>query len=245
MPSLSNDLARAADLLRAATRIASLSGAGLSKASGIATYRDQGGLWTEAGNLKYSQAENLRLDPEGFRAFWAARRAEVAPAQPNAGHLAFAQLQALRPGTVHATQNIDGLLTRAGCDGVLELHGNLMRDRCLACDAPAVPHVDGASRCTQCGGELRPDVVLFGEMLPARVWADAEMAAKRSEVFVVAGTSALVHPAAGLPARALSRGAKRVVVNAEATPLDADADVVLRGPCETLLPALVEAMRAG
>jgi NAD-dependent deacetylase len=153
-----------------------------------------------------------------------------------------AALQALKPGTTHITQNVDGLLDRAGCRGVLELHGRLMRSRCDACmrgfgeDAPA------STRCPDCGGLVRPDIVMFGEELPHVVHADAELASKRCEVFVLVGTSAVVHPAAGLPMRALARGAKLLVINQEPTPLDAEADAVLRGRAEELLPALVEAL---
>jgi NAD-dependent deacetylase len=243
MPYKPSDIDRVAELLRQATRIATLSGAGLSKASGIPTYRDSGGLWTQGDNLKYSSIENFQADPSGFLGFWAARRAEVARAQPNPGHVALAEVQDLKPETVHVTQNVDGLLTKAGCKGALELHGNLNRSRCDACQVVIDQEERHPERCPACGGYLRPDVVMFGEQLPARTSADAEWASKRSEVFLLIGTSALVYPAADLPLRAIARGAKLVVINMESTPLDVEADALLRGPSELVLPALVTALR--
>jgi NAD-dependent deacetylase len=225
-------------LARART-IVSFSGAGLSKASGIPTYRDAGGLWTQGGNLRFSDIGALRDDPEGFLAFWAARRAELEKAEPNAAHRALAALDRRAADVQHITQNVDGLLARAGCRTVHELHGSLARWRCDACGgAPmaARPH------CPACGCPARPDVVMFGEMLPVRTLAVAELAAKRSEVCLVVGTTAVVHPAAGIVAKAQARGSKIVVINVEASGIDASADAVLRGKAEDVLPALVAAL---
>ena len=122
-------------MLLRAERIVVMSGAGLSKASGIPTYRDAGGLWTQDGTARFSSIDELDRDPRGFRAFWAQRRKEVASAKPNAGHLALAQLQRLKPASTLITQNIDGLLTKAGVQDLLEIHGSLARDRCTACRA--------------------------------------------------------------------------------------------------------------
>lgn len=180
-----------------------------------------------------------------FLAFWSARRAEVASARPNAGHLALADLQAARPATVHVTQNVDGLLAMAGCREVLELHGNLGRSRCDACRRGFEEQKPAPQRCEDCGGHLRPDLVLFGEPLPAQIAAEAERASKRSDVFLRVGTSALVHPAAGLPLRATSRGAKLVVLDMAPNPLDGEADGVLRGASEQILTAVLAALRRG
>lgn len=225
-----------ADWLRAAERIVALSGAGLSKASGIPTYRDAGGLWKEGNNLAFSQADALTTDPEGFRAFWAARRADLANARPNPAHEALTTLQALKPQLVCVTQNIDGLLTAAGCVNVLELHGNMNRSRCVSC---ALDLRSEQSECPNCHALTRPDVVMFGEELPRHILADAECAAKNSEVCLVIGTSGVVYPAAGLAEKAKSRGARLVVINLETTALDSDADAVLIGPAERILPQLV------
>jgi len=235
-----SDITTVARWLADADAIVTFSGAGLSKASGIPTYRDAGGLWKQGGNLRFSSADALAADPEGFRAFWAARRAEVAQAEPNAAHRAFAQLEALRPGVQHITQNVDGLLGRAGCTVVHELHGSLERWRCDACGAR---DVIAQAPCPTCCAATRPDVVMFGEMLDAATLAAAEWAAKRSQVCLVVGTTGIVHPAAGLVAKARSRGSKVVVVNVEASDLDAQADALLRGPAERIVAELVAALR--
>ncbi len=231
-----NDLQTVAGWLSEADAVVTFSGAGLSKASGIPTYRDAGGLWTKSGNLKYSSIDALADDPEGFRAFWAQRRADICGAEPNAGHRALAELERRHGGVEHTTQNIDGLLTRAGCAVVHELHGNLARWRCDACGArdvaPLLP-------CPTCGSAVRPDVVMFGEMLDARTVADAGRAAKRARMCLVVGTTGVVHPAAGMVDKTAARGGRIVVVNVEDSEFDARAHAVLRGPAEELLPELL------
>ena len=235
-----NDLATVTGWLADAGAIVTFSGAGLSKASGIPTYRDAGGLWKQDGNLKFSSADALASDPEGFRAFWARRCDDMARAEPNAAHRAFLELERLRPDVQHITQNVDGLLGRAGCAVVHELHGSLARWRCDACGkrdvAPQAP-------CPSCGKPTRPDVVMFGEMLPEATFAAAELAAKRSRVCLVVGTTGIVHPAAGLVAKARLRGSRIVVINVESSELDGNADAVLRGPAERIVPELVAAIR--
>lgn len=231
------DLDTVAAWLADADSIVTFSGAGLSKASGIPTYRDAGGLWTQGNNLRFSSAESLRDDPEGFLAFWGTRRAELERAEPNAAHRALAELERRRPGAVrHVTQNVDGLLGRAGCGTVYELHGSLARWRCDACGTGLFAPRE---TCPSCGAPARPDVVMFGEMLDPRTLAEAELAAKRCAVCLVVGTSAVVQPAAGIVSKAQSRGARIVVVNVERTPFDDEADAVLAGPAEEILPALV------
>jgi len=235
-----NTLGTVAAWLSQARRIVSFSGAGLSKASGIPTYRDAGGLWTQEGNLRFSSVEAWREDPEGFLAFWGARRDELARAEPNAAHRALAALDRRQADVQHITQNVDGLLGRAGCGVVHELHGSLARWRCEACEAGApFPAQD---RCPACGGPARPDVVMFGELLPHRTLAAAELAAKRSEVCLVVGTTGVVHPAAAIVEKARWRGSKIVVINVEPSEIDAQADAVLRGKAEELLPELIGAL---
>jgi NAD-dependent deacetylase len=225
--------------LSRANAIVSFSGAGLSKASGIPTYRDAGGLWTTGNNLRFSSAESIRDDQDGFVEFWGARIAEVTRVEPNAGHLALAELGRQRPDVQHITQNIDGLLARAGCAPVHELHGSIARWRCDNCGTgPFSPQV----RCPSCEQLARPDVTLFGEALDHRTLAIAEYVAKRSEVCLVIGTTALVQPAANVVHKAQVRGSKIVVINVEASVLDSDADAVLRGPAQQVLQELVAAL---
>jgi len=243
-------IGKLAALLREAQRIAVLSGAGLSKASGIPTYRDEGGLWTQQGIARFSSIEEFHRDPQGFHAFWAERRKEMASAKPNAGHRALARLQQQKTETALITQNIDGLLPKAGAREVLEIHGSLARDKCTACGAifPVDPYAAKANvgACTACGAaSVRPDVVMFGEALDNRLCADAEYAAKTAEVFLLIGTSAVVYPAAGWAEKAWSRGARLVIINLDSTPFDEMAEIVIHGRAEEVLPQVLEQMRDG
>jgi NAD-dependent deacetylase len=237
-PDLSASLQAAAALLADARRIVVFSGAGLSRASGIPTYRDADGLWKSQNALQFSHAEDLRRDPAGFTKFWAQRLSVIESAQPNPGHAALAQLQRLRPATRLVTQNVDGLLTLAGGQDVLELHGSLRRWRCDRCGNRSGPWP--FQRCLRCGAHARPDVVMFGEMLNAGVLLDAQVAAQECDVFLVVGSTAIVYPAAELPQTALAHGARLVTLNLEPLPhLDEAASVVLRGTSEALLPKLL------
>jgi NAD-dependent deacetylase len=233
------DRDRVARLLLQSRSAVSFTGAGLSKASGIPTYRDTGGLWTEPGNVKYSSPAALHEDPEGFAEFWRRRRQELARAEPNAAHRALARMETLLAELRHVTQNVDGLLTRAGCSEVHELHGSLARQRCSRCDAQ---DLEPLGRCPRCGAPARPDVVMFGELLPRETFEAALRAVRRCEVCLVVGTSAVVQPAAGLIERAAAGGARVVVVDVEPTAADPLADIVLRGPAETILPQLADSI---
>lgn len=244
MPDVSASLRTVALWLSVAQRTVVMSGAGLSKASGLPTYRDPDGLWADPQRLRVSDVKAYRSNPRGFLDFWRQRQHEMAAAEPNAGHHALVELQSLRPHVSLVTQNIDGLLGRAGARELFELHGNLMRWRCDSCGIADPKSDDG--HCLACLAperSVRPDVVMFGERLGPAL-PRAEFAAKQANVFLSVGTSAIVYPAAGLAERAQARGAKVVVINAEPTPLDRLADVVLAGQAETLLPALVQALKA-
>jgi len=228
----------AIELLRNARRIVVFSGAGLSRASGIPTYRDADGLWKSQNALQFSHAEDLQRDPSGFTKFWAQRLSAIESAQPNPGHTALALLQRLRPATRLVTQNVDGLLTLAGGQDVLELHGSLRRWRCDRCGNRSGPWP--FHRCLRCGAHARPDVVMFGEMLNAGVLLDAQMAAQECDLFMVVGSTTIVYPAAELPQTALAHGARLITLNLEPLPhLDDAAAVVLRGASEDLLPQLL------
>jgi NAD-dependent deacetylase len=237
------DLARA---LRAAQRVAVLTGAGVSAESGVPTFRDaQTGLWARFDPRELATPSAFARNPRLVWDWYAMRRAMVADVAPNAGHYALAALEARVPDFLLATQNVDGLHRRAGSRRVVELHGNITRVKCARCGALAATWdaaaADAPPRCAQCGGLLRPDVVWFEEMLPADALAAAERAAETCEILLVAGTSAEVYPAAELPLRARRCGARVVEVNPGATPLSASAHDALRGPSGVVLPALVAA----
>lgn len=233
----------ASELLVASNKILVLSGAGLSKASGLQTYRDLGGLWEVDDNfLRYAHADQYRQDPASFTRFWRARRAEVLRAQPNQAHFALRVLQGLKPQVHLVTQNVDGLLQRAGCHNVAELHGNLLEQHCGSCGATKKLFF---GRCLHCGGRVRPSVTLFGESLPEEALQTAFAVASSCDLVVVIGTSAAVYPAAELPVMALRFGAKLIVLDTAPPLLAHAADVVLTGKAEDLLPELVARVELG
>jgi NAD-dependent deacetylase len=235
---LKEPLLQAIELLNSASRILVLSGAGLSKASGIPTYRCAEGLWNRADTARFSHIDTWKNEPAAMQKFWRQRKAELRTARPNPGHQALARLQRQKSETVLATQNVDGLLTRAGAPRVLELHGNISHMRCDSCGRKNGLRL--FSRCLWCGARARPDVVMFGETLDEDIFNEARQAATRADVMVVVGTTALVYPVASLPETALRWGAKLIVINTEKTLLSSAADVSLRGSAEELLPLLVE-----
>lgn len=248
-PDLDADLARAADLLRRAQRVAVLTGAGVSAESGVPTFRGAGGLWEGHRVEDVATPEAFAHDPALVWRFYHLRRAAVAKVRPNAGHFALAALED-RLGSDQltlATQNIDALHKAAGSRRVLELHGRLSRVRCTGCDYLADrpgEELPELPRCLKCGELLRPDVVWFHEMLPHRVWREAEEAAEACDVFLVVGTSAIVYPAAGLIQTARRGGAPVIEFNLEATPASSIADVSLFGPSGELLPELLRRLDA-
>lgn len=238
------DIARARRLVHDASRIVVFTGAGVSAESGIPTFRDAlTGLWARFEPERLATEEGFAADPPLVWGWYASRRAAVRACEPNAAHRAIARL---RSATV-VTQNVDGLHARAGSSEVVALHGDITRAKCFAgCgwrgDADALEAIDARRppHCPDCGAPARPDVVWFGEMLPPAAWARAEEACRTAEVCLVVGTSGLVYPAAGLPATARAAGAAIVVIGPEPTPVDAIADVVLRGRAGDVLPALVD-----
>lgn len=241
MIDFSPDLIRT---LRTAQHIAVLTGAGVSAESGIPTFRDaQTGLWAQY------RAEDLAT-PAAFERNpklvwdWYAWRSEIArKAQPNPGHYALAEMQQHVPHFTLITQNVDGFHQLAGNTRVIELHGNLTRTKCSREDvvidqwsaSEEVP-----PRCPRCGAYLRPDVVWFGERLPADALEAAAQAATTCDVFFSIGTSGLVEPAASLARIALQYAAAVVEVNPTVTPLTSRATFVLQGASGEVLPDLVK-----
>jgi NAD-dependent protein deacetylase/lipoamidase len=250
--------------LRGAKRVAVLTGAGISAESGVPTFRDaQTGLWSRYRPEELATPEAFRRDPGLVWDWYEWRRSLVSRAQPNAGHLALVELERRVPQFTLVTQNVDGLHRRAGSRNVLELHGDIMRDKCFECGqryvpgttagsapgarAPAAasaPHAPHAASqplpmCPRCGGHLRPDVVWFGEMLPEVELQEAIEASRRCDMFLCVGTSALVQPAASLPVEALRAVACVVELNPDATPLTPRATFSLRGPSGKLLPEIL------
>ena len=237
---------RAAAHLRAA-RVCVLTGAGISAESGIPTFRDaQEGLWAQYSPLDLATPEGFARDPELVWRWYEWRREMIRAARPNAGHLALVRLAQHVPSLTLVTQNVDGLHQRAGSPSVIEYHGNILRDRCtvegIVAERATASRAAPLPRCAACGGLLRPDVVWFGETIPAQAMLQADAAAADCDAFLSIGTSSLVYPAAALAESALRRGVPVIEVNPNPTDLSAQADVVLAGPAGSVLPALCSAL---
>ena len=230
--------------LAAARRVAVLTGAGISAESGIPTFRDAlSGLWANYDPQELATPEGFARNPRLVWEWYAERRQRIAGVQPNPGHFALAALERRFEQFTLVTQNIDSLHQRAGSHAVVELHGNIARVKCSREETVVneFPHDESPPRCP-CGAFLRPDVVWFGEMLPAEALARAEAAAEQCEVFLSIGTSAQVYPAADLPLRALSAGATVVEINPERTALTRHAHFALPGAAGVVLPQLLQAL---
>ncbi len=233
---------QAREWLRAASSVAVLTGAGISAESGIPTFRGAGGLWREYRAEDLATPEAFARDARLVWEWYDWRRGLIAAAQPNAGHVALAELELRTKRFALITQNVDGLHDRAGSRRIHKLHGDIWRVRCVGCGREQrderVPLPELPPRCG-CGALVRPGVVWFGETLPPAVWEAAEEAAREAEVFLVVGTSAVVYPAAGLAWTAKAAGAKVIEVNLEETPFSAEVDTSLRGRAGELLPELL------
>jgi len=226
-----------------------LTGAGVSAESGLPTYRGSGGLWRSHAFERLASPEGFRADPALVWRFYSERREAALAAQPNAGHRALAEVeQRMGERFLLVTQNVDGLHRRAGSERLIEIHGRLLGSRCSRCRRPETPdetsYPEGTvPRCDRCEGQLRPAVVWFGESLdPAHLEAVDDFLERwsgRRLVFLAAGTSGAVWPAAGFVDLARARGAETWLVNAERADNAGRFDHVREGPSGTLLPALL------
>lgn len=227
--------------LRKARSVAVLTGAGISAESGVPTFRGEGGLWKSHRPEELATPGAFARDPRLVWEWYDWRRQLIAKCRPNPGHMVLARWESRFPDFSLVTQNVDGLHRLAGNNRIHPLHGDIWTVRCLACgreeEDRRVPLPELPPRCL-CGGMLRPGVVWFGEALPEKPYSLALDAVRRAEVVLVAGTSGLVYPAAGLPAIAKSAGAWTVEINLAGTPLSASADDVWPGPSGQILPAL-------
>jgi NAD-dependent deacetylase len=228
--------------LRRARRVAVLTGAGVSAESGVPTFRGTDGLWRQYRAEDLATPEAFQRNPALVWEWYDWRRQLIAGCAPNPAHMAIAALERRCEEFLLITQNVDGLHRKAGSVRLVELHGNLWRARCLTDDRTTdnfdVPLPSIPPRCP-CGGLLRPDVVWFGEGLPADAMRRAFRAAETCELMLVVGTSAVVQPAASLPMVAREQGAYVVEVNLEPTLITAVAHEAHHGRAGEILPALL------
>jgi NAD-dependent deacetylase len=227
-----------------ANNVLVLTGAGVSAVSGVPTFRGGGNttVWKGMPFDVISSAGMLARDLPAVWEWFNYRRGLLAPLKPNAAHDAIAHWQTQFKNLTLVTQNIDGLHQAAGSRNVVELHGSIWRSRCFECgsrhDVSELRFDNSVPVCFDCGGNLRPDVVLFGEMLPVGAFAAAAEKADACDLCFVAGTSAVVYPAASIPEIARAAGAYLVEVNPERTPLSNLCDEVLTGKAGEILPRL-------
>ena len=239
------------DRIRGARRIAALTGAGISTASGIPDYRGPEGVWTRTPSaVNAFTLENFMADAGVRREFWRTYAGHAAwRAEPNAAHRALAELDRTGVAVRVLTQNVDGLHQRAGLAArkVLELHGTMHTTRCTRCPerlptTEVLATGDPDPACPRCGGILKLDVVLFGQMLDGEVLGHARNIAAASGIFLAIGSSLQVEPAASLCTLAAGCGATLVIVNRDPTSYDDDADFVLRDDIEAVVPELCAAV---
>ncbi len=242
----------AATLFLGASYAVALTGAGVSTPSGIPDFRSPGsGLWSQVDPMEVASIQALYRDPEAWYAWYYERGTMFLDAQPNPAHEALAELEEMGRLQAVITQNIDNLHQKGGSKKVVELHGNTREAICLRC-SDIIParllweryvQERQAPRCEKCSGMMKPNVILFGELLPEEAVSAAWEETDKCDLMLVAGTSLEVTPAAHLPLMARRRGAKLVIVNFQPTPADGYAEVVIREDVAEVLPKIAEICR--
>lgn len=234
------------DCLKVARKVVFSTGAGVSAESGVPTFRGEGGIWNKMSPEELASVGGFMKNPALVWEWYQHRRHLMDNVEPNAGHYAIAEFEKLYPEMVLITQNIDSLHARAGSINILELHGNIGRNKCFTCGRPYLEEIslDAGLPTCECGGMIRPDVVWFGEMLPSHTLDEAFRATEEAEVFFSVGSSAVVQPAASLPFLARRNGAYVVEVNLEPTTLSPVANLFLQGKSGEILPQVVKRLKA-
>jgi NAD-dependent deacetylase len=241
---------RLAELIRESNSTVALTGAGISVPSGIPDFRSPGeGLWEKVDPMKVAHIDAFRRDPGEFWSYYRPRFQMLGDKEPNDAHRVLAELERRDLLEAVITQNIDQLHHKAGSDRVIEVHGSIRTSSCQWCGIQfQLEEVDrlfdqqGAARCSSCSGPVKPDVVLFGELLPAVAMAEAESLAAGADLMLCVGSSLEVHPVAGLPSVTLRRGGRIAVITRGPTPFDGDAAVRMDGDVVADLDAVLAAL---
>ena len=230
---------KVADLIIEAERVVVFTGAGVSTESGIPDFRSPGGIWEKFDPDDFTYQKFVR-DPESRRKQWQMLREGglTTEAEPNPTHYAIAEMERLGKLDCIITQNVDNLHQKAGAPvhKVFELHGNMLRAVCLTCGKRypfeqlkvRLDNGEEIPDCEACQGILKPDVVFFGEALPQKVLEEAMLRSSSCDLFIVIGSSLVVYPAAYMPTYAVSSEAKLIIINLSSTPMDSQADVLVR-----------------
>jgi NAD-dependent deacetylase len=245
-------LARLAELVRAAGSVVALTGAGISVPSGIPDFRTPGsGLWAKVDPMEVAHIDAFRSDPVRFWGFYGERFATLGDKRPNGAHGALVELE--RRGQLDGviTQNVDTLHSKAGTRELVEVHGSIASCSCPDCGAGVsleqarrrlAADEQGVPRCERCSAPIKPDVVLFGELLPEQAIADAQSLAAEADLMVCIGSSLEVYPVAGLPAITRGAGGRLALVTKGPTPYDRDAELKLDGDVVAELDAVLAAL---
>ena len=249
---LEEKIRQGAELIHQSRRMVAFTGAGHSTQSGIPDFRSpDSGLWEKHNPMLVASIWAFRLNPHNFYDWIRPMVDTLTTAEPNPAHVALAEMEQLGHLQAVITQNIDDLHQRAGSQCVLELHGHLREATCVRCYKKiSVDHEvedlirNGQVPRCECGGVMKPDVILFGEQLPIRVLNQAMKEARTCDLMLVAGSSLEVTPAADIPFLAVDSGAKAIIVNLEPTAFDTRADVVIHGDVAEILPRLVKTVSA-
>jgi len=244
------EVQRLAELIRQSRCTVALTGAGISVPSGIPDFRTpETGLWANVDPMEVAHIDVFERDPARFWSYYRPRFQSLGDKLPNPAHEALAELErrGLLKGVI--TQNIDCLHHKAGSANVVEVHGSIENSSCRSCATPyeideveRLFDADGVAICAACGGPVKPDVVLFGEMLPESAMARAQQLAERAELMLCVGSSLAVYPVAGLPQLTLEGGGQLAIVTKGPTPYDADATLRLAGEVEAELGAVLDAL---
>lgn len=248
---MTDPIQQAVTILKQARQITVLTGAGVSKESGVPTFRDAlDGLWTRYDPQELATVQAFQRTPKLVWDWYAYRRQLMRTAEPNPGHHALAALERYFPEMVIITQNVDELHEQAGSSDVIHLHGNIVQSKCLdncrgnptTIDLTALEIIETPPRCPHCGAYIRPDVVWFGELLPEAALLRAYQISEQADVMLIVGTSGMVMPAAILPRIAQNNGAQIIEINPDTSAITPFARVKLEGPSGIMLSRLVEAL---
>lgn len=231
--------------LYSAEYVTVLTGAGISSESGVPTFRGKDGIWRKHNPMQLATPEAFNRDPKLVWEWYVYRRGLMHSVSPNPAHLAIVELEKRSPKFLLITQNVDDLHRKAGSTELVELHGNIFRVRCSVCERryADMPDLEELPPKCECGGNLRPDVVWFGEMLPRDALDRAFQASANCDCMLVVGTSAVVQPAASLPVVAKREGAFVAEINYEPTPLTQLVDVSLLGKAGELMPLILAELK--